>query len=64
MAYLPDLPGCVATGATPDEIIARMQVAGEMHIQGLHDGLPIPEPSAIAAYTDPSEAAWLEAAHG
>ena len=52
-AYLPDLPGCVATGATREEAIASMQVAAEMHIQGLReDRLPIPEPSAIAEYVE------------
>ncbi len=50
-AYLPDLPGCVATGTTPEETTARMRVAIEMHVQGLRDDrLPIPEPSATAEY--------------
>jgi predicted RNase H-like HicB family nuclease len=52
-AYLPDLPGCVATGATPDETIARMRTAIDMHIRGLReDHLPIPEPSARAEYVE------------
>ena len=46
-AYSPDLPGCVATGATPEETKARMRSAIDMHAQGLReDHLPIPEPSA------------------
>jgi predicted RNase H-like HicB family nuclease len=46
-AYLPDLPGCVATGATPEETKANMRAAVGMHLQGLReDGLPIPLPSA------------------
>lgn len=50
-AYSPDLPGCVATGATPEETTARMQEAIDLHIKGLREErLPIPEPSAIAAY--------------
>ena len=50
-AYSPDLPGCVATGATPEETTARMQEAIDLHIKGLReDHLPIPEPSAMAAY--------------
>ena len=47
-AYFPDLPGCVATGATLDELKRRMQDALEMHIRGMReDGLPIPEPSLV-----------------
>jgi predicted RNase H-like HicB family nuclease len=52
-AYSPDLPGCIATGATPEETKARMQAAIDMHVQGLReDHLPIPEPSAIAEYVE------------
>lgn len=50
-AYSPDLPGCVATGATRDETEANMQEAIRMHIDGLkEDGLPIPSSSSIAEY--------------
>lgn len=52
-AYSPDLPGCVATGATPEETKARMKAAINMHIQGLRqDRQPIPEPSAMAEYVE------------
>jgi predicted RNase H-like HicB family nuclease len=52
-AYLPDLPGCVATGDTPDETLARMRIAIDMHLRGLReDHLPIPEPSATAEYLE------------
>jgi predicted RNase H-like HicB family nuclease len=52
-AYSPDLPGCIATGATPEETKARMRTAIDIHVQGLReDRLPIPEPSATAAYID------------
>jgi predicted RNase H-like HicB family nuclease len=52
-AYSPDLPGCVATGATPEETTVRMHEAIDLHIQGLQeDQLPIPEPSATAAYVE------------
>jgi predicted RNase H-like HicB family nuclease len=51
--YSPDLPGCVATGATPEETQARMREAIDLHIRGLReDDLPVPEPSAVAAYVD------------
>jgi len=52
-AYSPDLPGCVATGATPEQTTARMHEAIDLHIQGLReDQLPIPEASATAAYVE------------
>lgn len=47
-AYLPDLPGCIATGATLEEIKQRMRAALELHLHGMReDGLPIPEPSLV-----------------
>jgi len=50
-AYSPDLPGCVATGKTPEEVTRAMQEAIAMHIQGLlEDNLPVPEPRALAEY--------------
>ena len=52
-AYSPDLPGCVATGGTIEETRERMHEAIDLHIQGLKDDdLPIPEPSATAAYVE------------
>ncbi len=48
-AYSPDLPGCVATGATREETRTRMQEAIALHLQGLReDHQPIPEPLASA----------------
>lgn len=42
--YVPDLPGCIATGATPDEVETALREAIEFHIEGLReDGLPVPE---------------------
>lgn len=47
-AYLPDLPGCVTTGETVEELKHNMQEAIELHLEGLReDGLPIPEPSEV-----------------
>jgi predicted RNase H-like HicB family nuclease len=48
-AYCPDLPGCVATGASVEETISRMHEAIELHLRGLkEDRMPIPEPSSVA----------------
>ncbi|MFH0924904.1 MAG: type II toxin-antitoxin system HicB family antitoxin [bacterium] len=48
-AYSPDLPGCVATGATREEVEKNMYEAIEMHIKGLkEDGLLIPESNSFA----------------
>lgn len=50
-AYSPDLPGCVATGATREETERNMYGAIQMHIEGLiEDGLPIPQSTAFAEY--------------
>jgi predicted RNase H-like HicB family nuclease len=52
-AYLPDLPGCIATGKTVEEVKRRMRAAVEFHLRGMReDGLPIPEPSSIAEYVE------------
>ena len=48
-AYVPDLPGCVAAGATQVEVEALIQEAIEFHIQGLReDGQPVPEASSTS----------------
>ncbi|MEA5506102.1 type II toxin-antitoxin system HicB family antitoxin [Halotia wernerae UHCC 0503] len=48
-AYVPDLPGCVATGETIEEVKQMIAEAIEFHIEGmLEDGLPIPKPTSIA----------------
>ena len=45
-AYVPDLPGCVATGATIDEIELQIREAIEFHLDGMReDGTPIPQPA-------------------
>jgi predicted RNase H-like HicB family nuclease len=44
-AYVPDLPGCVATGDSEAETEEQIRQAIEFHIEGLKlDGLPVPEP--------------------
>ncbi len=52
-AFSPDLPGCVATGATRAEVEERMRGAIRMHRDGMReDGLSIPEPSSVAEYIE------------
>jgi predicted RNase H-like HicB family nuclease len=52
-AYLPDLPGCIATGKTVEELKRRMSQAIELHLRGMReDGLPIPEPTSLAEYVE------------
>jgi predicted RNase H-like HicB family nuclease len=50
-AYSPDLPGCIATGATREEAAKNMHEAVKMHVDGLaEDGLPIPESESLSEY--------------
>jgi predicted RNase H-like HicB family nuclease len=52
-AYVPDLPGCVATGATADEAEVEIRLAMRLHIDGLReDGLPVPQATSRAEYVD------------
>ena len=52
-AYVPDLPGCVATGITVQEVEHEIREAIRFHIDGLkEDGLPVPLPTSIAEYVD------------
>lgn len=52
-AYLPDFPGCVATGKTLAQAEAAMVDAARFHLDGLRaDDLPIPQPSTQVGYID------------
>ncbi len=52
-AYSPDVPGCVATGRTREEVEREMREALAFHLDGLRqDGQPVPPPGAAAAYVD------------
>lgn len=52
-AYVPDLPGCVATGATLPETEAAIREAIVFHLDGLReDGAPIPPPSSRVEYVE------------
>jgi len=50
-AYVPDLPGCIATGKTREEAEKNIYEAIEMHIKGMEeDKIPVPKPQAVAEY--------------
>lgn len=52
-AYVPDLPGCVATGQTLEEIENEIRSAIEFHIEGLReDGQAIPQAVSIVEYLE------------
>ena len=52
-AYVPDLPGCVATGSTIEEAEGEIREAIKFHIEGMkEDGLTIPTPSSAVEYIE------------
>ncbi|MGH8069814.1 MAG: type II toxin-antitoxin system HicB family antitoxin [Candidatus Entotheonellia bacterium] len=52
-AYSPDLPGCVATGGTRQEVEEQMREAIEFHIHGLReDGHDVPAPTSYSTYVE------------
>lgn len=52
-AYVPDLPGCIATGATIEETRQAIREAIQFHLEGLQaDGEPLPESTTSAEYVD------------
>ena len=52
-AYVPDLPGCAATGSTVKETEAAIREAIQFHIEGLRlDNLPIPRPLSRVEYVE------------
>jgi predicted RNase H-like HicB family nuclease len=57
-AYVPDLPGCVTTGASVEETEQNIREAIEGHIRTLRDfGEPVPEPTSLAKEIEVSPAA-------
>lgn len=52
-AYVPDLPGCIATAATIAAVESEIREAIRFHVEGLReDGLPIPLATSLAEYVD------------
>ena len=52
-AYVPDLPGCIATGDTTSEVEQQIREAISFHLDGLReDGIEMPEPSCAVGYVE------------
>jgi predicted RNase H-like HicB family nuclease len=52
-AYVPDLPGCVATGRTVADLEQEIRSAIRIHIEGLReDALPVPAPTSSVEYIE------------
>ena len=52
-AYVPDLPGCIATGVTIGEVESQIREAIEFHLEGMREeGTPIPPPASRVEYVD------------
>jgi predicted RNase H-like HicB family nuclease len=52
-AYSPDLPGCVSTGRSQEEVERNMREAIAFHLDGLREeGQPVPEPQSYSAYIE------------
>lgn len=52
-AYVPDLPGCIATGQTLGEVESEISEAIAFHIEGMiEDGLPVPPPASQVEYIE------------
>ncbi len=52
-AYVPDLPGCVATGQTVEEVENAIRTSIRLHIEGIReDGLTLPQPVSIVEYPE------------
>lgn len=52
-AYSPDVPGCIATGATREEVEQLMREAVAFHLEGMREnGLAVPPPHTYATYVE------------
>ena len=57
-AYVPDLPGCVATASNREDLLEEIRDAIEFHIEGMReDGEPVPQPRATADVVEVAEVA-------
>ena len=54
-AYVPDVPGCVATGITVEQVEHNIREALAFHLEGLSlEGFPIPTPTSLCTYVETS----------
>lgn len=52
-AFSPDLPGCVATGSTKEEVQNNMKEAITFHLEGMHEeSIKIPHPRSFSTYLE------------
>jgi predicted RNase H-like HicB family nuclease len=52
-AFVPDLPGCIATAATIADVEVEIREAIRFHIEGLKaDGVEVPAPTSLADYVE------------
>ena len=52
-AYSPDLPGCVSTGRTREDVERNMREAIDFHLEGMRlEGIKLPEPHTYSAYVE------------
>ncbi len=52
-AHVPDLPGCIATARTREDVLQLIKEAIEFHIEGLREsGQPIPPPSSVTEFVE------------
>lgn len=59
-AYIPDVPGCVATGRTEVEVKQRIHEALDLHLAGLReDGIKCPEATSLCDYLEVDDAACV-----
>jgi predicted RNase H-like HicB family nuclease len=63
-AYVPDLPGCIATGSTVPDTEASIREAIELHLSAMRDdGTPIPPSSWAPVPALPHHAVWHLSGH-
>ena len=59
-AYSPDLPGCISTRATREEVKRNMRDTIEPYLEGLREeGYPVPENLALRRPTSRFRLKWL-----
>ena len=53
VAYVPDLPGCIAAGETQEEVLRLIREAIQFHLEGLKDeGASVPQPHSYSEFVE------------